>query len=61
MSKLPLLLVLLLAGCAGPSLPPLTAAHPASPDGLEAPVRLPSQTLALPDDAAPAVPEHHGH
>ena len=38
--------VLLLAGCASYTLPPLTRGHPAHPDGLTGPVPAPSRTLA---------------
>ncbi len=77
MPKIQLLpLLLLLAGCAARvQLPPLTAAHPASPEGREAPLPAASETLALPTSGrtnkeaesatkrAPAVPagfEGHG-
>lgn len=60
MSKLPLLLVFVLTGCAGPTLPPLTPSHPASPDAPEASLRLPAQTLPLPDGDGETA-EHHGH
>lgn len=55
------LLLLPLAGCvAGIQLPPLSAAHPASPQAAEAPLPPVSETLALPSrggsekDAEPA-------
>ena len=50
------LLVLALSGCtSGPSAPPITSDHPASPEAAEVPLGLPSQTLATTN--ASAIPE----
>lgn len=48
-----LVLLLAVGGCAAPSLPPLTAAHPASPSAAEAP---PSTNPSVLDDSrTPAI------
>jgi len=70
MFKLLLIPLVLSVGCtAGSSLPPLTPAHPASPEAAEAPLPAPSQTLALPEwppaarpkqPVGEAMPDGHG-
>ena len=57
-----LYLLPLVCGCTmDVSLPPLSAAHPASPEAAEAPVAPASQTLALPaPGSAPADPMASG-
>ena len=51
-----LLMSLALAGCAGPSVRPIGADHPAHPDAAAAPLSPPSTTLALQNELATSDP-----
>jgi hypothetical protein len=61
-----LLALVMLAACTAPTLAPLRATHPASPDAAEAPVPAPPAALgATPAGTEPAAdtaaPAHHHH